>query len=418
MLSNDSIESKIDSVRIPAATPCSAGKRGSVPKRRYQEGNFRVENGHYYSLFYQDRGMADGSVRSVRSRFDLGKVGAISELSARREHDRLRTQINRERGSVPTAPKGETFKDAAEAYMESIAPHLSISTVRQRRSHLKHHLLPKFGASGLMALDVRTLQKFSTELLATCSRKTILNILGTLFGILDYAKKCGSRVPDGISFASLTLASDRGATETAYIRSEDAARIVFHSREPYRSIFALAWSTGLRAGELLGLTIGDLDFERKLIFARKQVDDRTRSLRELKTRSSAAPVAMTTEVEALLRSYIEAFRPSGLLFPNRHGRPRKRAYVVKFGLKPVLKKLGLPSKDVGLHAFRHGLGTALSNSKVSPKTVQQILRHADIKTTFRYYVHSDTDGQRKALESVALPPIGTNVLIGTTHVAK
>jgi len=279
-------------------------------------------------------------------------------------------------------------------------------------------LLPKFGASGLMALDVRTLQKFSTELLATCSRKTILNILGTLFGILDYAKKCGSRVPDGISFASLTLASDRGATETAYIRSEDAARIVFHSREPYRSIFALAWSTGLRAGELLGLTIGDLDFERKLIFARKQVDDRTRSLRELKTRSSAAPVAMTTEVEALLRSYIEAFRPSGLLFPNRHGRPRKRAYVVKFGLKPVLKKLGLPSKDVGLHAFRHGLGTALSNSKVSPKTVQQILRHADIKTTFRYYVHSDTDGQRKALESVALPPIGTNVLIGTTHVAK
>jgi integrase len=97
----------------------------------------------------------------------------------------------------------------------------------------------------------------------------------------------------------------------------------------------------------------------------------------------------------------------------RRGRPRKRAYVVKFGLKPVLKKLGLSTKGVGLHAFRHGLGTALSNGKVSPKVVQQILRHADIKTTFRYYVHADTDVQRKALESVAFPPIGTNVLIGT-----
>jgi len=78
-------------------------------------------------------------------------------------------------------------------------------------------------------------------------------------------------------------------------------------------------------------------------------------------------------------------------------------------LKPVLKKLGIPAHDVGLHAFRHGLGTALSNSKVSPKTVQQILRHTDIKTTFRYYVHSDTDAQRIALSPIT---IGTTVPVG------
>jgi integrase len=70
--------------------------------------------------------------------------------------------------------------------------------------------------------------------------------------------------------------------------------------------------------------------------------------------------------------------PSGLLFPNRNGRPRKRQYVVKFGLKPLLRKLVLPTKDVGLHAFRNGLGTALANSKVSPKIVQQVLRHTDV----------------------------------------
>ncbi len=92
----------------------------------------------------------------------------------------------------------------------------------------------------------------------------------------------------------------------------------------------------------------------------------------------------------------------GLLFPNRNGRPRKWQYVVKFGLKPLLRKLALPTKDVGLHAFRHGLGTALANSKVSPKTVQQILRHTDIKTTLRYYVHSDTDAQRNALSQIAI----------------
>lgn len=82
---------------------------------------------------------------------------------------------------------------------------------------------------------------------------------------------------------------------------------------------------------------------------------------------------------------------------------------MKFGLKPVLRKLGLPTKDVGLHAFRHGLGTALSENGASPKTVQAILRHTDIQTTFRYYVHSDVEAQRNALAA-----IGTNVPIGTT----
>jgi integrase len=121
---------------------------------------------------------------------------------------------------------------------------------------------------------------------------------------------------------------------------------------------------------------------------------------------------MSSELEATLREYLSKGKAgaSGLLFPNRNGRPRKREYVVKFGLKPILRKLGLPTKDVGLHAFRHGLGTALSNNKTSPKTVQSILRHKDIKTTFRYYVHSDTEAQRNALSTVS---IGTNVPIGT-----
>jgi integrase len=220
------------------------------------------------------------------------------------------------------------------------------------------------------------------------------------------------RVPE-TTLSALTITAERAEVETPYFKPNDAARIIAGAKEPYRTIFALAWGTGLRAGELLGLTTADLDFERKLITPRKQADDSTRQLRELKTKKSKSPVAMTPEIEATLGSYLRnawQANPGALLFPNRNGRPRKRQYVVKFGLKSVLAKLAMQTKDVGLHAFRHGLGTALSNSKVSPKTVQQILRHTDIKTTFRYYVHSDTDAQRIALSQIA---IGTTVPIGT-----
>lgn len=397
---------------VPLATSLKRGLKGPMAKRRYQEGTFRRENGHYYSFFYRDRKMPDGTTRSVKERFDHGEVGDVSELSARREHDRLRQAINRERGSVPSAPKGETFADAANAYTESIAPHLACSTARQRQSHLRFHLLPRFGTSALMALDVRTVQRFATELLQTNSRKTILNVLGTLFAVLDYARKCDIRVPE-VTMAALTIAPEKEDAEAPYFKTTVARQIIAAAREPYKTIFALAWHAGLRAGELLALTVNDLDFDRKLILPRKQVDDSTRQLRELKTRKSKSPVAMAPTLESMLRKYVSTTwkqNPNGLLFPNRNGRPRKRQYVVKFGLKPVLRTLGLPTKDVGLHAFRHGLGTALSENGASPKTVQAILRHTDLQTTFRYYVHSDVDAQRNALAAIGtIVPVSTEI---------
>jgi integrase len=380
-----------------------------VPKRRYQEGLFKKDlaRGHYYSFFYRDRTEPDGTTRSVFTRIDLGRIGEISDLSARREHDRLRQQINRERGSVPTAPKGETFEEVAKTYMKDIAPQLSISTVRQRSCHLHAHLLPRFGSMALMAIDVATLQRFVTALSGSASRKSVLNLLGTLNAVFAYSKKCGIRVPE-IPVGSLMISGDRDGVEAVYFKQADIPRIIQLSREPYRTIFTLAWTVGFRAGELLGLTVADVDFEQLMVCPRKQADDRTRELRDLKTKKSRTPVPITPETAAVLRAYLRDHwkeNPQGFLFPNRVGKPCKRANVVKFGLWPVLRKLGLPTHKAGLHAFRHGLGTALANSGASQAIVQRTLRHTDIKTTLRFYVHADTDVQRAALAHVQSLPM-------------
>ena len=383
------------------ATPLT-GQRGPVAKRRYQEGLFKKENGYYFSFFYRDRAMPDGTSRSIFTRIKLGRIGEISELSARREHDRLRQQINRERGSVPTAPKGETFEEVAKTYMTDIGPQLSISTVRQRTSHLNAHLLPRFGSMALMAIDIPTLQRFVSDLSLKGSRKSVLNLLGTMNAVLSYAKKCGIRVPE-IPERSLAIAGDRDGAEAVYFKAVDVQRIISAARQPYRTIFVLAAVTGLRAGELLGLTVADIDFERLMICPRKQADDRTRVLRELKTKKSRTPVPITQETATVLRNYLKfqwRENPQGLLFSNRKGRPCKRANVVKFGLHPILKKLGIPTHKAGLHAFRHGLGTALADSGASPAIVQRTLRHSDIKTTLRFYVHADADSQRAALANI------------------
>jgi integrase len=241
----------------------------------------------------------------------------------------------------------------------------------------------------------------------------MVNVLSAVFAILDYGLKCGMRVSK-VSFEDLQLGTCTTEHDAAFFTLDQAIQIIEASPEPYKTMFAVAWSTGLRAGELLALTVADLDFQRKTIRVNKSSDDNTREIRQPKTKNSSSLLPMPSALEARLQSYLsqnwKANAP-GLLFPNRKGiKPRWRDNVVKYGLKPVLKKLGLPTHDVGLHAFRHGLATELADAAVPIPVLQQQMRHADVRTTLRIYAHAIPQSQRDAMEGIS---IGTNVPIGT-----
>ena len=397
---------------ISVATPLNTGrKRGPVARRRYQKGCFVTEpDGRMYSTFYVD---SDGQSKRVRQ--FIGKRGQMSERAARREHDRIMQDVNRRRGSVAPAYRGQSFAEVTELWRRAIAPNLSPSTVRQRESYLRVHVLPRFARGAVQSLGVHELQQFATDLRKSVSRKTVLNVLGTMFTILDYAGRCGFRVPQ-VRFKDLELGTDAGGVTVPFFTREQATRIVVAAKEPYKTIFDVAWNTGMRAGEILALNRDDLNFERKTIRVNKSSDDRTREIRQPKTRNSVATLPMPSALEATLRNYIDHHWQKnlvGLLFPNHEGtRPRKRESVVQYGLKPLLRKLGIPDKDVGLHAFRHGLATELAEASVPLTVLQQQLRHADVKTTLRVYAHAIPESQRVAMERVSLS-IGTVVPIGT-----
>jgi len=238
-----------------------------------------------------------------------------------------------------------------------------------------------------------------------------------VFTILDYARRCGIRVPQ-VRFNDLELGSDAGSSPVPFLTRRQALRIVELAQEPYKTIYTLAWGTGMRAGEILALTVSDLDFERRTIRVNKSADDRTRIIRQPKTRKSVASLPMSSSLELVLQNYIAQHwkqNPSGLLFPNREGtRPRARKSILKNSLKPILHKLGIPEKHCGLHAFRHGLATELAESCVPITVLQQQMRHADVKTTLRVYAHAIPESQRIAMERVSLS-IGTEVPIGTVN---
>jgi integrase len=249
-------------------------------------------------------------------------------------------------------------------------------------------------------MGVGEIQQFATDLRKTLSGKSVVNILGTVFTILDYAERCGMRVAK-VGFTDLQLGSTTRETPVAFFTRAQANDIIAAAQEPFKTLFAVAWMTGMRAGELLALTVNDLDFDRQTIRVDKSADDRTREIRQPKTKCSVASLPMSTSLETILRNYLRHWKPNaaGILFPTRNGRrPRSRANVVRVGLRPVLRKLGIPA--AGLHAFRHGLATELVDASCPVTALQNQMRHADVKTTLKLYAHVIPQSQRDAMENL------------------
>lgn len=409
------LQNPTQATNLATATPLKhvGRKRGPVPKRRHQQGCFRIEDGVAYSYYYADAKCADGTLRSRKMRHRHGRVPEeMSERAANREHDRLMNEVNRKRGSVAPSIPGKSFRDAVQAWRSAVAPNLSPATVRQRESYLKQHIMPRFADSAIHSIDVAAVQQFATDLRRVVSHKTTINILGTVFAVLRYAEKTGAQVSK-VSFADLILGEAR-QPEVPYLTKEQASGVIEVVPERYKALFATLWSTALRAGELLALTVADLDFDRRTIRVNKSADDKTREVRQPKTKNSVALLPMPSALVPMLRNFLEKHckrNQAGILFTNRQGtRPMKRESLVQYVLKPALSKLGIPDKGVGLHAFRHGLATELANASAPLPVLQQQMRHADVRTTLRVYTRVIPESQRQAMELAA---ISTNVPIST-----
>jgi integrase len=357
-------------------------------------------------MYYQT--MEDGGTKRVKRL--IGRCEEMSERAARRAHALQMDKVNEARGSLAPLVKGQSFEEATTNWRTAVAPNLSPATVRAMESQLRTHILPKFGGAGLQEIGIHALQLFATDLRKKVSRTTVRHVLTTMQSIVNYAARCGQPVTR-VSLKDLEI-GERERVEVPFFTKTQAHQIIETAKEPFKTLFALAFNSGLRAGEILALTVSDLNFVDKTIKVNKAADDSTRAIRQPKTKGSVAVLPMSSTLAALLQSYLTKCwkaNPAGILFPARSGnRPRSRRNVVRVGLHPVLRRLGIPTANAGLHAFRHGLATALVEASAPLSALQAQLRHADVATTLRVYTHVIQQSQRDAMES-----IGTNRAIGT-----
>jgi len=225
----------------------------------------------------------------------------------------------------------------------------------------------------------------------------VLNVLGVLSSMMRTAKSWGY-CTQAITTAELALPSDEIKKPTRFFNGDEARKIIMLASEPYRTMFAIAAMTGLRAGEVMGLQKGDLDLERRVIHVRRSAW--YGRVLTVKSKASRAPVAMSEALSTLLNDYLATWKPNaeGFLFLNRNGRPYAANKVVEYGLWPVLETLKI--ERAGMHAFRHCHASLLMHVGANLTVAKEQMRHSDARITLESYAHVIGDSQRNAVDKV------------------
>jgi integrase len=342
----------------------------------------------------------DGTIKRIQRKVILGPCSKVSERAARATLQPYLDAVNV--APAPPPKVGKTLLSIVQEWREQIAVNLKPSTVRAAESHLKRHILLRLGSLRLQELTARQLQAFVTTLASTgITRKTIENVLQSLFSILRTAQRFGYAIPP-VKRSDLVLPREEAEREVRFLDASQVGQIITQAKEPFATMFALLGMTGLRAGELLGLKVSDLNFNRQVIHVRRSVDSRTKKEQSTKSKGSASDVPMPPALEKRLKDFLRNHHrenPSGYVFANRNGNSYSAGKVTEYGLWPVQKAVGIGR--TGLHAFRHAAASELLEEGVPLTVVQRQMRHCDARTTLQKYGHVVGDAQRRAVDMLA-----------------
>ncbi|MCR4817935.1 MAG: tyrosine-type recombinase/integrase [Fretibacterium sp.] len=148
------------------------------------------------------------------------------------------------------------------------------------------------------------------------------------------------------------------------------------------AIFEIGYGCGLRASEICGLKVLDLDFESHLLHTRGKGD-------------KERVVPFLGGVARSIRSYLDEARPKlnrhGLpfVFLSRQGRPLSRVDLWRI-LRRRGEAAGIARARLYPHILRHSFATHLLARGMDMRTLQEMLGHSSIMTT-QIYSHFDRE---------------------------
>jgi len=155
----------------------------------------------------------------------------------------------------------------------------------------------------------------------------------------------------------------------------------------YKVCFELMYSCGLRIGEAVKISPGDIDGDRKILH-----------LKNGKGRKDRA-VPIPDNIYEKLRQYWLIHKNRDLLFPTRGSSDREsceisiKRRVLQVAFKKALQESGVIRKATP-HTLRHSYATHLLEAGVNIRVIQKFLGHRSLRATIVYIHLTGTTEQR------------------------
>jgi integrase len=274
------------------------------------------------------------------------------------------------------------------------------STASRYRCWIKNYVEPRWRDHPLQQIKPLAVEDWLKRLnLAPKSKAHLKNLMHILFN----AAMRWELVPYQHNPMSLVRVKDssKRLREPRCLTMDEFHSILKHIPEPFRTMCVLAMCLGLRISEILGLKWKDIDWQGMRIAVRqayvygKEGDVKTRASQRWMPldQSLAAAICRHKAVYAALRN------SDDWVFANPDtGKPFWPGRIQENWLVPAAEKAGIGR--IGWHTFRHSHSTLLHSLGVDLKVQQELLRHADVRTTMNIYTQAVPTALREANSKV------------------
>ena len=190
---------------------------------------------------------------------------------------------------------------------------------------------------------------------------------------------------------------DARKQRTPSLTGEEVTKIVAAAEVKIRMLLILDAATGIRAGELLGLEIRHFDGRSIKIEQSVWRSD----AQAPKTQNAYRIVDLYPDVAKLLSDFV-GDRKSGYIFRTSNGKPLGQSNILRHGLHPILKQLGI--ERCGFHAFRRFRNTFLRNYTSCPNGLRNFWLGWSGKDMSDHYdkIREDAAFRREVAERVGI----------------
>lgn len=273
---------------------------------------------------------------------------------------------------------------------------------------IRVHLKPALGSVLVQALRPEMVQRLYNEKAASgLSPATVRKIHQVLHGALKQAVR-NQLVTRNVSEATTLPKAGQTREVRALTLEEQEKFLKALEGNRLEVAFKVLLGTGLRRGELLGLTWRDVNLTNGTITVRQSLIRAKGKLviQDPKTKTSKRTIPLPDDLVAELKAHRArqaqeklfagpAYEDNNLVFANELGQPLDPRSFNRWFYE-LRDKAGLP-KDVNLHALRHTYATRLLERGVSLKVIQQLLGHSKFDVTADIYSHVAPELQREAV---------------------